>query len=1000
MAPLAPRETEPGPDAPRAGAATTTPQPLRRPHRNRPTTRPGLPLAPPAPVAAAVARPGVRAQESLLQDFYTTAVPGALPSPSPASIWITPPSTSPRFTHFYITSMLSYMLTSSPDLLRARQVRPFVFCARVSNQNVANILVVRGHLEFHRQRFCIHGSAERAAFMASALKVEEGVITGQPLPTPLEVNATAERTAQCRFAGSNLRKSCSRGEGIMGRIPVGTRPYEELFPTLQHVAGVQVNASPLGSVSSQFSAHVSQDTKPYLQAALSPSLPQQPTPRRKPPTPLNHPGCYRCLSRDHLVRDCRDPICCRLCHCSGHRGYSCPMVLPREQTPHPRGRRPTIPVPATRVPLTAVPFSPRSSPPPSTTPTPPPTPLNLPPFTTAFDPLHMLASSSAGPSVGQQVQRRPSTAASDDDGPFFLGDLFREPVDTGKKVARAPPRPTCNIPKARDIRMVGSTSPRGHSRPGSPAVPTRGHPMPASPPRAAAPLARDAATAGPADSVAGSDPDAGEGAPEGSDRTPSEHNEDEDASVDSDEGPDYVETWVNEGNWERAARYAYVEVEPADVVANPAPLLHAAFLAAAPDLRFQILPSAHGVALLHFGCPAARELALLIEPLYIRGVTFRLRRLEETDDRFVRESEWLADVVCWNYPEEHWDADKIREVYFCVGQVMEIDYFCIPGFERSYLRFVIAVHAPRIPSRIAVHPPSGRGILLGQEGVAFWPRAQQYDDDGNWIPYFGPAPPPPPADDMYQGARPLPPPPRRFGPNPPPPPPAPEQAPPPPPPLHPAAFQGAAILCLGYINPFPLPRLPTLPIMLHLPTNPTIPGSTCFAQPTLLLTWRAPPMPDTIQPAAPPPSPVSVRGHGSPPAMPPRPNSGRARGSPPLTRAATRASARAALPRLGTRASNRLAAKDDGMFIDATAKASQLKALQNSLASCSKVVQLHVAQRKLMKKSKKPIHTVDLIKLSNAVGLGKETAVALDRALDITKATTLKLDAALARSDV
>ncbi|CAN6308642.1 unnamed protein product [Urochloa humidicola] len=121
------------------------------------------------------------------------------------------------------------------------------------------------------------------------------------------------------------------------------------------------------------------------------------------------------------------------------------MVLPREQTPHP-SRRPTIPLPASRAPIHAVPFSRRTTPPPSATPTTPPTPLNLPPFTSAFDPLNMLASSSSGPSVAVQVK---PCKANADEGPYFLGDLFREPVDTGKGIATPPRSGMPPIPKTR-----------------------------------------------------------------------------------------------------------------------------------------------------------------------------------------------------------------------------------------------------------------------------------------------------------------------------------------------------------------------------------------------------------------------------------------------------------------------------------------------------------------------------------------------------------------------
>lgn len=75
-----------------------------------------------------------------------------------------------------------------------------------------------------------------------------------------------------------------------------------------------------------------------------------------------------------------------------------------------------------------------------------------------------------------------------------------------------------------------------------------------------------------------------------------------------------------------------VEIEPAITGSNPAPLIHVAFNMAAPELRFQILLSAHGVALLHFGSPAAREMAMLVQLFQIQGTTIKLCRVEDTDD--------------------------------------------------------------------------------------------------------------------------------------------------------------------------------------------------------------------------------------------------------------------------------------------------------------------------------------------------------------------------------
>jgi hypothetical protein len=62
----------------------------------------------------------------------------------------------------------------------------------------------------------------------------------------------------------------------------------------------------------------------------------------------------------------------------------------------------------------------------------------------------------------------------------------------------------------------------------------------------------------------------------------------------------------------------------------------------------------------------------------------------------------------------------------------------------SCLCFVIELLLPRVPKSVGVHPLSGRGLELRLNATAFWPREQQYDENGAWIPFYGSPPPPPP----------------------------------------------------------------------------------------------------------------------------------------------------------------------------------------------------------------------------------------------------------------
>jgi hypothetical protein len=70
------------------------------------------------------------------------------------------------------------------------------------------------------------------------------------------------------------------------------------------------------------------------------------------------------------------------------------------------------------------------------------------------------------------------------------------------------------------------------------------------------------------------------------------------------------------------------------------------------------------------------------------------------------------------------------------------------------------------------------------------------------------------------------------------------------------------------------------------------------------------------------------------------------------------------------RQSKRLAAKVTGLFVDATDKAVQLKAVHNALAPCSLKLKNAVQKKNLLARSKLPISFVDLRKMITAAGIG------------------------------
>ena len=206
-------------------------------------------------------------------------------------------------------------------------------------------------------------------------------------------------------------------------------------------------------------------------------------------------------------------------------------------------------------------------------------------------------------------------------------------------------------------------------------------------------------------------------------------------------------------------------------------------------------------------------------------------------------------------------------------------------------------------------------------------------------------------------------PPPVFGPAPPPAPPA-NQPPQPPAPLHPAAFLGATILCHGFVNAYPLPRLPAFPLVITATTTAPPRQPRTFYPSFPLLAWHPAPLPDT--PPPPPPTPVSSPEHPSP-VKERLPARGR------------RMPSRLALPR--REPSSCLAAKEKPTFITMAAKATQLKTLKNTLSSCSRDLQDQVAKHGLLRKKKKPLGGTDLCKFAAAAGIGPAASAQLDLVL-------------------
>jgi hypothetical protein len=107
-------------------------------------------------------------------------------------------------------------------------------------------------------------------------------------------------------------------------------------------------------------------TLSYKEALLSSPLHRTtPTPRRLCFTPIqDRPLCYRCLSPDHGICDCRDPVRCKGCGRFGHRRRGCelpPLTFVRSAPPFLLCADPSAP-PSPRLRRTGSPLGAPSSP--------------------------------------------------------------------------------------------------------------------------------------------------------------------------------------------------------------------------------------------------------------------------------------------------------------------------------------------------------------------------------------------------------------------------------------------------------------------------------------------------------------------------------------------------------------------------------------------------------------------------------------------------------------
>lgn len=516
--------------------------------------------------------------------------------------------------------MLSFHLVASPARLDVDRVGWGVFRLMVSCQVVADSIAVRGVLQTGSAILHIHSSLAAACRAAKRAEAEGADHTDVGLrlngaPTALTAQRPL-RTPTClqllRPSPQDNPEAATGSRGLMREIsedfgassggtvmlPQGgtrrCRPGTGHAPPALTPVGAVTAPPPLSS---------------YLQALLTPSRPSKPSPSR-PALITTSVVCFCCLAADHLVRDCRDPVCCHNCRGTGHRTNRCRMSIARVLTPFPR-RRATVTNPTAHASVHAVPFSP---PLPTSA---PPTPAHLAPtFAAAFDACNKILSSSsvevdfqlpcAGFSpvsllkVGTPFPRKASRPASPASRKEPLPHVFLRAVDLHivspwVMVSAAP-----SLSPVEDDGASGSRSPP--------------HADSAPPPALQAPSSAEVGTTT-ADSDASEEflPDSLASDEEEVESSAGSDLADWDGSTQS------LEVWLPRGQVAVAARLAFAIVTPAEVCANVAPFIRSALSSVLPDVQVELLPSWRGAMLPRFVTPADRELARHASPIAFQG---------------------------------------------------------------------------------------------------------------------------------------------------------------------------------------------------------------------------------------------------------------------------------------------------------------------------------------------------------------------------------------------
>ena len=198
-----------------------------------------------------------------------------------------------------------------------------------------------------------------------------------------------------------------------------------------------------------------------------------------------------------------------------------------------------------------------------------------------------------------------------------------------------------------------------------------------------------------------------------------------------------VEAHVGIGDYDDARCFAYIYLRQA--VHAPHLFIRKAMEQACGAPAFHLAASARGVGIMRFASPEERDEIVAMSPIHHDDNTLTVERHEEADNRFYAFYRVYAEIAVVDFPLEHWDEDKAREVLAAVGNVCCIDPECFAGGDYTSMHAVVRLdHHQEIPEQLLVRNHNGPACLANIYAIRTWLDVGQEPEWGDYD--FGTAP--------------------------------------------------------------------------------------------------------------------------------------------------------------------------------------------------------------------------------------------------------------------